>query len=415
MIAIWLKDDLRLEDSPSFKAVLSDVGQIGDVSKLLVIMSDESPVGHVQHTRRRIVHDSEARQRITALIEQAGGKAVTVSGAEMTAALLKHDVAKLHANIQVGDNISFARDQAIHRYAKVRGITFTEHSIDGLSRGSKLRPANDGLFITGAKELDPVRFDKAPPAMANLRTYLDRLPRANYRRDMWTPGPDAKASSRLSIALASGTLSSDRVLYEAQNKASHAQNYAQRTYNDFCARINWRRCFLQMLENNVQAFPWGPVREERPEDASRMQAWLQGETGYPLVDAAMRDLTSTGWVNFRLRQVLLSFAVDLLDLDMHKAGVALGALFDDYSPGIHWCQVALQSGMIKGRGPRVINPTKQMAELDPVAAYAKRWLPWMTELPPAYLHEPWKWDNYKGPKPVVPYESAAREARARRA
>ena len=127
----------------------------------------------------------------------------------------------------------------------------------------------------------------------------------------------------------------------------------------------------------------------------------------------MRDLAADGWVNFRLRQLLNSFAIDLLDLDLHEAGVALGSMFDDYSPGIHWCQMALQSGMVAGHGPRVLNPVKQAKELDPDGVHVRKVLPYMRDVPQEHVHEPWLWSGYEGPRPIVDHMAAARDAKAR--
>lgn len=416
-IGVWLKDDLRLEDNPAFISALTSCTAQKSQKLPIVLLSDESKIGHVRHTDNRKSKDHNARQYIISIVKGAGAEIVEIDSRKINQAVYNFGITELHANIQVGDNISYLRDREVRAFTKAQGIAFIEHSTDSLRRtglSSNVSRNSEKLFITSARDLVPFKFPGIPDAMEHLRSYLRRLPSANYRRDMWTPGPDAKASSRLSIALANGTLSSERVLYEAQKEADAATSYQKRHYKDFCARVIWRNSFIQMLENNVGAFPWNAMREERQDDCLRMQAWLSGETGYPLVDAAMRDLTANGWINFRLRQVLLSFAVDLLDLDFHKVGVVLGGLFDDYCPGIHWCQIALQSGMIKDRGPRVINPIKQMAELDPEASYCKKWLPWLENLPAAYLHEPWKYQEYTGPMPIVHYASAAQEARKRR-
>jgi deoxyribodipyrimidine photo-lyase len=157
------------------------------------------------------------------------------------------------------------------------------------------------------------------------------------------------------------------------------------------------------------------MREERRDDARLMAAWLAGETGHPLVDAAMRDLTANGWINFRLRQLLCSYAIDLLDLDLHKVGVALGELFDDFCPGIHWPQIGLQAGMMAGRGPRVLNPVKQAQELDPSGAYVRSMLPHLASIPTGGVFEPWRLIGYRGPRPIVDYATASRAARNRHA
>ena len=410
VIGVLLRNDIRLEDNQAFSAALQEAKK--NQTLPVVIISDDSQIGHIRYTQARLAYESRAQKVIKGKIEASSGDCIIVNGNDIPKAVTSLGITRLYANIQISDNIGFQRDRELIAFAKASGIKFTEFLIDNVERcGTGIKKHKDGLFITSSKDLSPFQFTKKPEAMLSLCQYIDRLEHADYRKYMWVPGPDKKASSRLSVALASGTISSDRVLYEAQKKASISSQYAQKPYNEYIARLHWRSSFFSMLEKNVQAFPWGAMREERQNDANITKIWLSGETGYPLVDAAMRDLTKNGWINFRLRQVLLSFAVDLIDLDFHKAGVAMGNLFDDYCPGIHWCQVALQSGMIQGRGPRVINPTKQLSDLDPQALYCRKWLPWMKNVPMAYSHEPWKWDEYKGPKPIIHYAEASKKAR----
>ena len=132
-----------------------------------------------------------------------------------------------------------------------------------------------------------------------------------------------------------------------------------------------------------------------------------------MVDAAMRELIATGWANFRMRQVVASFAVQTLGLPAHDAGLALGLLFDDYEPCVTWVQMGLHSGrMARSRGPRIVNPVKQGRELDPEEQYVRHWLPELASLPPGFAHEPWRHpQNPIGP-PIVDHRAAAREARA---
>lgn len=405
---VWLKDDLRLHDNPAVLAALRTT----PIENTLFIRSGRGDDALVCPTRRRIDAERAALDDMTEMVSSSGGMLVEIGSGcrDMMAQCMDHDATTVHANVQISDAFEYARDRQVAAALRASGIQYIEHVDDGIGRGSIPAPVP---LITGARDIPGLRFSTVPPAMGRLTRYLDRLPYARYRRDMWTPGPDATASSRLSIDLACGMLSGDRVLHQIAKSRARSDPRSHHAYDQFENRIHWRRQFVQMLENGVKAFPWGPMRHQRPEDASRMSAWLEGKTGYPLVDAAMRSLAADGWINFRLRQMVSSFAIDLLDLDFHKVGVALGELFDDYSPGIHWYQIALQSGMVPGRGPRVLNPVKQAGELDAAGAYVRHVLPYMRDVPDGNVLEPWNWDGYQGPKPIVEHMSAARTARAR--
>lgn len=405
---IWLKNDLRLIDSRAFSLALHDT----PAPDIIVVRAKDGTLGHVPPTARRIAIENGRVEAMQPLLAQAGIAFVDARKSETIVPLAARlQASRVLANIEVSDDIGFANDRRVARELRAAGIRFQEMDTDGIRRGPDRRKPLP--FITGAASLTPLRFTAKPVSLANLEAYLKRLPFAHYRRDMWLPGPDARASSRLSIDLACGALAGDRALHATEAAMHDCQPYQAPAYRQFLARFQWRQDFIQTLEDSVGAFPWAPVREERPDDQRLMAAWLGGETGFPLVDAAMRDLAETGWVNFRLRQVLSSFALDLLDLDMHKVGVALGSLFDDFCPGIHWPQIGLQAGMAQGRGPRVVNPVKQAQELDPDGTYVRRWLPHVAALPEAFAIEPWRHPDYHGPAPIVDYRTAARAARLR--
>ena len=408
---VWLKDDLRIEDSPCVIAAMSSVSRnAGD--DVVFLRTDEGACSHVAPTRRRMNDERSAIADMRETLRINGIDLLETSPGveEIMRACAEQNITEVHANIQTSDDLGYRRDRDIAPRMRHAGIRYTEWNADGIRRGKSTTPKP---CVTSARDIPGMRFTKVPDAIVRLRRYLERLPEANYRRDMWVPGPDAAASSRMSIDLACGRISADRVLHEITAAANRCDPRDNHVFTQFANRIHWRRGFVQMLEDGVQAFPWGPMRDVRAEDDVRMARWLAGETGYPLVDAAMRDLADGGWINFRLRQTVCSFAIDLLDLDFHKVGVALGELFDDYCAGIHWCQIALQSGMARGRGPRVLNPVKQAEELDPEGAYVRRLLPYLADVPLASISRPWLWTGHRGPEPIVDHMVAARAARAR--
>jgi deoxyribodipyrimidine photo-lyase len=121
-------------------------------------------------------------------------------------------------------------------------------------------------------------------------------------------------------------------------------------------------------------------------------AWCDGRTGYPMVDACMRSLIATGWLNFRMRAMLVSFASYHLWLHWRKTGLFLARHFLDYEPGIHWSQMQMQSGTTGINTLRMYSPTKQARDQDPEGLFIRRWVPELARVPPPYLAEPWKMD-----------------------
>ncbi|MEE4210475.1 MAG: FAD-binding domain-containing protein [Parvularcula sp.] len=406
--AVWIKDDLRLEDNPAVWNAM----QHADISKILFVRSREAAITHVRPTARRLEREEKQLRQIEAVLERTGTRIIRTGGEadEIVSALVEHEITNLFANIQIGDDLGYRRDNALIGLLGRNGIIYHETCADGITRGTRPLPPP---FVTRSSDLKPLRFATVPEAILSLRYFLNRLPRLPYRAQMWKPGEGDKITSRLSIDIACGALSVDRVLHETA-LAMEKSPRKKADWHQFAARVHWRRSFVQSFERNVDAFPWRPLSEETPDKREALQKWLHGETGYPLVDAAMAQLHQEGWTNFRMRQMVCSFAVDLLDLDPYRVGVALGELFDDYCPGIHWMQIARQSGMMEGVGPRVVNPVKQAKDLDPKGDYVRQWLPYLPGEHQAHIFEPWKSDSYKGPSPIVHYTSAAKAARDRR-
>lgn len=162
----------------------------------------------------------------------------------------------------------------------------------------------------------------------------------------------------------------------------------------------------------------------RETDPARLAAWTAGETGLPMVDACMRALASTGWLNFRMRAMVACVAGYHLWMDWRDYGPPLARLFTDYEPGIHWPQLQMQAGTTGINTTRVYNPVKQQTDHDPQGTFVRRWLPELAGVPLAALHRPWTLDRAAQraagcvlgrdyPEPIVDHVAAAREAKAR--
>ena len=155
----------------------------------------------------------------------------------------------------------------------------------------------------------------------------------------------------------------------------------------------------------------------REPDVARLRSWEIGETGLPFVDACMRYLNATGWLNFRMRSMLMAVASYHLWLDWRATGLHLARQFTDYEPGIHWSQTQMQSGTTGMNTVRIYNPVKQGHDQDPDGIFTRRWVPELAEVPDRHLQEPWTWDGAgsllgkRYPEPIVDVKVAAAEAR----
>jgi deoxyribodipyrimidine photo-lyase len=157
---------------------------------------------------------------------------------------------------------------------------------------------------------------------------------------------------------------------------------------------------------------------------THFEALTSARTGWPMVDACVTMLRETGWLNFRMRAMLVSVAAYPLWLHWRPVGEWLATQFLDYEPGIHWSQLQMQSGTTGINTTRVYNPIKQAQDHDPQGRFVRQWLPALRRVPDTWLFEPWLMpetvQSHAGvqvgadlPQPVVDLAPATREAKQR--
>jgi deoxyribodipyrimidine photo-lyase len=199
----------------------------------------------------------------------------------------------------------------------------------------------------------------------------------------------------------------------------------------FEGRLHWHCHFIQKLEvepriefENLHRACDG-LREDEF-DPAKFDAWCRAETGFPLVDACLRALQACGWINFRMRAMLMSFASYHLWLHWRQPALFLARRFTDYEPGIHYSQSQMQAGTTGINTFRIYNPVKQSQDQDPSGRFIRQWLPELARVPDRWIHIPWEMDESTQrdngcviggdyPPPIVDHMEAARTARRRMA
>lgn len=466
MQIVWFKRDLRVRDhSPLMEASVR-----GDVLPLYIVepgmfTHPEFDPTHWTFIRESLIELRAMLARLGAPLVVRVGDAVDVFDSIRE----QHTIDAIWAHEETGNGWSFARDKHVRRWAKAHGIPLTEIPQTGAVRGLKDRDQWASIWdarmsipiITipsrlTATALEPgaiphlidlgmrptLTVDLQPGgerrAWDTLETFLYQRA-VNYPHSLSNPNLAYENCSRLSAYLAWGNLSTKQVVAVLRRRQNELASIPPEV--DFPTerwrlalrmveeRLHWRDHFIQKLErepriefeNFVRAYDG--LRDDNPNNP-RLLAWREGMTGFPMIDACMRALNATHYLNFRMRAMLVSFASYDLWLHWREPSLHLARVYLDNEPGIHYSQMQMQSGTTGINAIRVYNPVKQAQTYDPDGTFIRRWLPELAAVPTSFIHLPhlMPGDMQRRcgviigthyPAPIVDHESAARDAMAK--
>lgn len=436
---VWFKRDLRIRDH----APLCQAAANGPVLGLYLYEPEllSSPEWDPTHSQ----FIAEALRELARELAARGGRLLLRRGEAVEQLERLHreiGFNSLWAHEETGNRITFDRDLRVGRWCRDRGVRWVEIRQDGVIRrlrsrdgwaerwngtmgtrafeapgslgGGKgdslecdgiLGPESLGLGSVNAVEL---QLGGESTAWETLGSFLQSRG-AGYRSDMSSPVTAWTGCSRLSPYLAWGCISM-RTVHQAATQRLESlrmERTAGRAFDprwsgalaSFQARLRWHCHFMQKLEDEPRiefenfSRVYDGLREEftvSDPGQERLAAWCAGRTGFPMVDACMRAVRATGWLNFRMRAMVVSVASYHLWLHWRPTALYLARCFLDFEPGIHFSQFQMQSGTTGINTLRIYSPARQVIDQDPHGVFIRRWVPELADVPDTFLPEPWR-------------------------
>lgn len=427
---VWFKRDLRVHDH----AALSAAMQQGPILALYcwepaIWQSDDASLAQQAFVGECLRSLRVALERMNIPLH------ISSFGVIETLNFLyqRYQIAGLFSHEETGNLASYAIDIEVSRWCKTHHVHWLEFPQNGVVRRLKNRDdwhANWEARMQAPQEslgeisnIHPkVDLPKQPilrakgedkanrqmggraQGLAVLNSFLHQRAE-HYRGGISSPIKAEQASARISPYLAWGCLSMREVVQanrlamaEFATEGLATKHPLLQGLKSFESRLHWHCHFMQKLESEPDLelthmhSAHTNMRDETLSDATstiRLKAWCKGETGWPLVDACLAMLRQHGWINFRMRAMLISTASYLLWLHWRETGLHLAREFVDYEPGIHWPQVQMQSGSTGINTLRIYNPIKQAQDHDPRAQFVRKWIPALRRVPDAWIFEPY--------------------------
>ncbi len=443
----WVKRDMRLSDNPALTKALQECTQV-----LPVFIWEPSLMQAPDTSAFHLASWAQALHYLRQLVQGTGAELAHITD-EVPPAFDRlrtvYPFTHIYSHQETGNALTYARDRAVARWCHDHGITWCEVPQNGVIRRLQSRDGRSQIWqqrivhspvlpaptaIPLAKATKTIMAKTRPPKVSPIvspvaaypvqdvteyhaqHTLQDFLQRrgVGYRGGISSPLKAFTRASRLSVHLAWGTLSLRQAYQATLVRLQHLKANPQsgpwaQSLRGFLARLHWRDHFIQRLESDptMEFTALNPAYQHLPytDHPSHLHAWAEGQTGYPLVDACMRCLAGCGWLNFRMRAMVVSFACFSLHLDWRFIHPHLARVFQDYEPGIHLSQLQMQAGVVGINTIRVYNPSKQLLDQDPHCKFVKTWVPELRPFTTAEIANADKVPLGAYPRPIVDHKA----------
>ena len=450
---VWIKRDIRSQDHASFFEA-----EIDSKSYLPIYIFEPSILKHSDSSLRHQQFIYHSLLCLNKTLKQHQKQVCIFYGEahEIFSFLIeKFNVDKVFSYQESGIEKTWIRDKKIKELLEQENIIWKEFQRDGIIRGIKNRNGWDKNWYTfvnkpviensyGSTSQPVINHSFCLPKKYKneLLSYLSNFQKAgesfawkylksfckdrgkNYSKHISKPTESRMSCGRLSPYLAWGNIS---IKQAAQYVKSHPNyNSNKRSFNGLLTRLKWHCHFMQKFENECtyETLCVNKGYETMPYESNpkHIEAWKVGKTGWPMVDACMRCLKETGWINFRMRAMLVSVFCHQLDCNWKEGVYHLANLFLDYEPGIHYTQFQMQAGTTGINTIRMYNPVKQSIDHDPDGIFIKKWINELKDIPVEFIHEPWKLTELdlqmndikcEYPKPLVDLVHSGKKARTK--